>query len=116
MILKDYILKKASQRLWKSNDRGDSWETISEDLTNNIESAYQLRFMVQNKNGIMLGMYVQCLIMLIITSISESPIEEGLIYVGTDDGNIQVTENGGKSWRKINFQKMIGLPKTSICK
>ena len=40
-----------------------------------------------------------------ITSISESPIEEGLIYVGTDDGNIQVTENGGKSWRKINFSK-----------
>ena len=40
-----------------------------------------------------------------ITSISESPIEEGLIYVGTDDGNIQVTENGGKSWRKSTFKK-----------
>ena len=38
-----------------------------------------------------------------ITSLSESPIKEGLIYAGTDDGIIQVTENGGEKWRKINF-------------
>ena len=103
----------ASQRVWKSNDRGDSWEAISEDLTNNIErlstpfydtkqkwnNAWDVRAMSNYST---------------ITSISESPIEEGLIYVGTDDGNIQVTENGGKSWRKINFQKMSGLPKTAF--
>ena len=103
----------ASQRVWKSNDRGDSWETISEDLTNNIEristpfygskqkwnNAWDVRAMSNYST---------------ITSISESPIEEGLIYAGTDDGNIQVTENGGKSWRKINFQRMIGLPKTAF--
>ncbi|OUV75458.1 MAG: glycosyl hydrolase, partial [Flavobacteriales bacterium TMED123] len=103
----------ASQRVWKSNDRGDSWETISEDLTNNIErlstpfygskqkwnNAWDVRAMSNYST---------------ITSISESPIEEGLIYAGTDDGNIQVTENGGKSWRKINFQKMIDLPKTAF--
>ena len=103
----------ASQRVWKSNDRGDSWEAISEDLTNNIErlstpfygtkqkwnNAWDVRAMSNYST---------------ITSISESPIEEGLIYIGTDDGNIQVTENGGKSWRKINFQKMNGLPKTAF--
>ncbi|MAO71791.1 MAG: glycosyl hydrolase [Flavobacteriales bacterium] len=103
----------ASQRVWKSNDRGDSWETISEDLTNNINrmstpfygskqkwnNAWDVRAMSNYST---------------ITSISESPIEEGLIYVGTDDGNIQLTENGGKSWRKINFQKMIDLPETAF--
>ena len=103
----------ASQRVWKSNDRGDSWETISEDLTNNIErlstpfygskqkwnNAWDVRAMSNYST---------------ITSISESPIEEGLIYAGTDDGNIQVTENGGKSWRKIDFQRIIGLPKTAF--
>jgi len=103
----------ASQRVWESNDRGDSWQTISEDLTNNIKrlstpfygskqkwnNAWDVRAMSNYST---------------ITSISESPKEEGLIYIGTDDGNIQVTENRGKSWRKINFKKMIGLPKTAF--
>jgi hypothetical protein len=43
-----------------------------------------------------------------ISSISESPLQEGLIYVGTDDGVIQVTENGGETWRKI--EKLPGIP------
>ena len=45
-----------------------------------------------------------------ITSLSESPILEGLIYAGTDDGIIQVTENGGENWRKVDFKKISGLP------
>ena len=48
-----------------------------------------------------------------ITSISESPINQGLIYIGTDDGVIQVTENGGERWKKINIKNIIGLPKES---
>ena len=40
-----------------------------------------------------------------ITSVSESPVREGLIYVGTDDGIIQVTTNGGDSWKKIPVTK-----------
>ncbi len=43
-----------------------------------------------------------------ITSISESPLAEGLIYVGTDDGLVQVTEDGGKTWRKT--EKLPGVP------
>ena len=103
----------ASQRVWKSNDRGDSWNTISEDLTNNItrlstpfygsqqkwNNAWDVRAMSNYST---------------ITSISESPIQEGLIYVGTDDGVIQVTENGGESWKKINFNKMKNLPQTAF--
>ena len=103
----------ASQRVWKSDDRGNSWETISEDLTNNIprlstpfyeskqkwNNAWDVRAMSNYST---------------ITSLSESPIQEGLIYAGTDDGIIQVTENGGETWQKINFKKMIGLPETAF--
>ena len=49
-----------------------------------------------------------------ITSISESPIKEGLIYIGTDDGLIQVTEDGGANWTKIDFNKISGLPNTAF--
>jgi photosystem II stability/assembly factor-like uncharacterized protein len=103
----------ASQRVWKSEDRGDSWETISEDLTNNIEristpfygskqkwnNAWDVRAMSNYST---------------ITSLSESPIQEGLIYAGTDDGIIQMTENGGDSWKKINYKKFSGLPETAF--
>ena len=103
----------ASQRVWKSEDRGDSWETISEDLTNNIEristpfygskqkwnNAWDVRAMSNYST---------------ITSLSESPIQEGLIYAGTDDGIIQITENGGESWKKINYKKFSGLPGTAF--
>ena len=47
-----------------------------------------------------------------ITSISESPIKEGLIYVGTDDGLIQVTEDGGENWRKID--RIYGVPEMAF--
>ncbi len=43
-----------------------------------------------------------------ITTLSESPLVEGLIYAGTDDGVIQVTEDGGASWRKID--RLPGVP------
>ena len=43
-----------------------------------------------------------------IVSIDESPLLEGLLYVGTDDGLVQVTEDGGKNWRKI--EQFPGVP------
>ena len=102
-----------SQRLWKSENRGDSWETISNDLTKNIQriqtsfygkkqkwdNAWDVRAMSNYST---------------ITSISESPIKEGLIYIGTDDGLIQVTEDGGANWTKIDFNKISGLPNTAF--
>ena len=45
-----------------------------------------------------------------ITSLSQSPLDEGLIYAGTDDGIIQVTSDGGKNWRKIMVEKLPGVP------
>jgi len=49
-----------------------------------------------------------------ITSLAESPLKEGLIYVGTDDGIIQVTENGGESWTKIEVGSLPDVPETAF--
>ncbi len=103
----------ASQRVWKSENRGDSWEAISGDLTLNQErlalpvmdrtwswdSPWDLDAM-SNYNTI--------------TSLSESAVKEGLIYAGTDDGLIHVTEDGGKNWRKIEVSKLPDLPATAF--
>jgi photosystem II stability/assembly factor-like uncharacterized protein len=101
----------ASQRVWKSEDRGDAWEPISGDLTLNQDrmtfpyygtsqswdNAWDLKAM-SNYNTI--------------TSLAESPKQEGLIYAGTDDGLIQITEDGGTNWRKISLSSIKGLPST----
>ena len=101
----------ASRRLHRSDDRGESWEAISPDLSRSedrwrlpimgrvwgIDAGFDLLAMTQYSN---------------ITSISESPKVEGLIYVGTDDGLVQVTEDGGKTWRKI--EKIYGVPEKAF--
>ncbi|MFW6136637.1 MAG: WD40/YVTN/BNR-like repeat-containing protein [Candidatus Aminicenantaceae bacterium] len=74
-----------AHKMFKSNDRGDNWEVISPDLTTNPGP--------ERQGNVPFGT---------ITSISESPFKQGLIYVGTDDGNVQVTENDGVTWRKLN--------------
>ena len=86
----------ASHRVWKSEDRGDTWTAISGDLTKNLERIRQpIMGSTQGWDGawdlFAMSQYST------ITSLAESPIQEGLIYAGTDDGHIQVTENGGQS-------------------
>ncbi|GAB5465859.1 MAG: hypothetical protein Kapaf2KO_12950 [Candidatus Kapaibacteriales bacterium] len=103
----------ASQRVWKSENRGDTWQAISEDLTNNIERIQTPFFGKKQKWDNAWDIYAMSLYSTI-TSLSESPIKEGLLYTGTDDGIIQVTENGGESWRKIDFSSIGGLPKTAF--
>ena len=90
----------ASYRVWKSESRGDDWEPISGDLTRN-EDRLTLPIMGRKQSwdnawdvGAMSNYNT-------ITSLAESPVQEGLLYAGTDDGFIQVSENGGESWRKI---------------
>jgi photosystem II stability/assembly factor-like uncharacterized protein len=87
-----------SQRLWRSDDRGNSWTPISGDLTSN-RNRYELELMGRvwsvdalYDNGAM-SMYAT------ITGITESPVAEGVLYVGTDDGLIQASEDGGQNWR-----------------
>jgi hypothetical protein len=103
----------ASQRVWKSDNRGDSWTAISGDLTKNQEritlpimgkqqswdSPWDL-FAMSNYNTI--------------TSISESPVKKGLIYAGTDDGLIQVTDDGGENWTKIEVSSIPDVPATAF--
>ena len=100
-----------SQHLHRSDDRGNSWTTVSPDLSRgldrfrmklmgrvwSIDAAWDLLAMSQFGT---------------ITSIAESPLQEGLIYVGTDDGLVQVTEDGGQNWRKID--KIYGVPEFSF--
>jgi photosystem II stability/assembly factor-like uncharacterized protein len=97
----------ASQRVYKSDDRGDSWKAISPDLTQNI-SRLEQKIMGKTWSVDALWDLGAMSIYSTITSISESPHQEGLIYVGTDDGLIQVTENGGQSWRRV--EKIPGIP------
>ncbi|MEM9934459.1 MAG: glycosyl hydrolase [Bacteroidota bacterium] len=88
-----------SQRVWKSEDQGHSWTPISGDLTTNV-NRYELD-MIDRVPGVdalydngAMSKYAT------LTSIAESPQEEGLLYTGSDDGLIHVSEDGGKSWRK----------------
>ncbi|MDL1892724.1 glycosyl hydrolase, partial [Sphingobacteriales bacterium CHB3] len=90
----------AAQRVFRSDDRGDSWTPVSGDLTRQLDRnslpvmdrIWSIDAVAKNSSTSQFGNIV---------SLSESPKREGLIYAGTDDGLIQVTENGGTTWRKI---------------
>ncbi|MEY2923770.1 MAG: hypothetical protein RLZZ337_310 [Bacteroidota bacterium] len=99
----------ASHRLWRSNDRGDSWTALSGDLTRN-EERFELPIMgrVQSFDN-PYDVYAMSTYNTI-TSISESPKQRDLIYIGTDDGLIQITEDGGKSWSETNVKTLPGVP------
>jgi photosystem II stability/assembly factor-like uncharacterized protein len=89
----------AANVVFKSENRGDSWERISDDLTQEIDRN-QLKVMgrvwepeavMKNKSTSIYGNIV---------ALDESPVQEGLLYVGTDDGLIQISEDGGENWSK----------------
>lgn len=103
----------ASQRVWKSTDRGDSWTPISKDLTKKIERIETPIYGNQQSWDNPWDIYAMSNYSTI-TSLSESPIKAGVIYAGTDDGLIQVTENNGQSWRKIEVSNLPGLPSTAF--
>ena len=99
----------ASQRVWKSENRGDDWTPISEDLTLNQDRITFPMYGEQQSwdNAWDVGAMSNYNT---ITSLAESPKQEGLLYAGTDDGIIQVTENGGASWQKISLKNIKGVP------
>ena len=102
----------ASQRVWRSDDRGDSWTPLSGDLTKNgnrmhmpmmgrtwsVEAGWDIYAMSEYHT---------------IANFSESPKDENILWVGTDDGLIQVTTDGGKTWKKIDLGKIKGIPATA---
>ena len=97
-----------SQRLWRSDDRGNSWTAISKDLTTNtvryeletIDRVWSIDALYDT--GAM-SKYAT------LTGISESPLKEGLLYTGSDDGLIQVSEDSGQNWQKSTV-----LPKVPV--
>lgn len=101
------VVYHAANRVLKSGSRGDAWEFVSPDLTTNDLSKLTTGPVV---NGKMIpkggdGNIQYCTI----TTLDESPIVRGLLYAGTDDGNVWVTKDDGKAWTKLN-DKIKGQP------
>jgi photosystem II stability/assembly factor-like uncharacterized protein len=99
----------ASQRVWRSDDRGDSWRAISPDLTRN-QDRMKLPLMGRQWSWDSPWDMTAMSTYNTITSLAESPKVDGLLYAGTDDGIIQVSEDGGASWRKVEVGSLPGVP------
>jgi photosystem II stability/assembly factor-like uncharacterized protein len=97
----------AANKVFRSDDRGDSWEVISDDLTAQIDRN-SIRVMGKYWPAESVSKDVSTSQYGLIVSLEESPVQEDLLYAGTDDGLIQVTENAGRAWRKID--KFPGVP------
>lgn len=96
-----------SQFVHKSTDKGTSWEIISPDLTTN-DSTKQNQL---NSGGLTFDV-TQAENNTTILAISPSPVDKNVIWVGTDDGNVHVTQDGGKSWQQLNAN-IPGLPEAA---
>ena len=101
----------AAEYLFASNDQGNSWEKISPDLTRQIDRnslevmgrVWSVDAIAKNDSTSIYGAAI---------ALSESPLVEGLIYVGTDDGVISVTENNGGDWRRL--ETIRGIPEMTL--
>lgn len=100
----------AANKVFRSNDYGNSWDVISDDLSQQIDRntlkvfdrVISIDAVAKNGSTSLYGSIV---------ALSESPIDEKLIAVGTDDGLVHITENGGVSWMKID--NISGAPNQS---
>ncbi len=98
-----------SQILFRSDDRGDTWKPISGDLTRNLDRnklkvmgrVWGVDTVAKNASTSFYGTIV---------SVSESPLVDGLLYVGTDDGLVQISEDGGGQWRKVDSFAHLDVP------
>jgi photosystem II stability/assembly factor-like uncharacterized protein len=97
----------AANKVFRSDDRGDTWKAISGDLTRQIDrnklpvmgKVWSMDAVAKNVSTTIYGNIV---------ALDESPKKEGLVYIGTDDGLIQITEDNGGNWRKLS--KFTGVP------
>jgi len=97
----------AADKLFRSDDRGDTWQVISGQLSRALDRdklavmgrVWSIDAVAKNSSTAFFGNG---------SALAESQKKEGLIYVGTDDGLIQVTEDAGKNWRKVD--KLAGIP------
>jgi|FLOH01.1.fsa_nt_gi photosystem II stability/assembly factor-like uncharacterized protein len=91
----------AANKVFRSNDRGNTWEVISDDITRN-EDRNQFKMMGKYWPADAVAKDVSTSQWGTTVSFAESPVKEGLLYVGTDDGLIQISEDGGNTWTKIS--------------
>jgi len=97
----------AAERVFKSEDRGNSWTTISVDLSlNRDRNKLPVMDRVWGVDAIFKNVWTSP--MGTIVAMDESPITEGLLYAGTDDGQISVSKNGGDTWQKLS--QISGVP------
>ncbi|HKV40928.1 MAG TPA: glycosyl hydrolase [Blastocatellia bacterium] len=97
----------AANKLFRSEDRGDSWKPVSGELSRGIDvNTLPIMGRIWGPDAVAKGQstsfYGNC------TALAESPKKEGLVYAGTDDGVINITEDGGGSWRRD--EKFTGVP------
>ncbi len=100
-----------AERLFRSDDRGESWTVVSGDLSRNLDRnalevmgrVWSVDAIAKNDSTSMYGSLI---------ALDESPLDEGLIYVGTDDGLIHVSEDGGNNWRRVDSFR--GVPDMSL--
>jgi len=100
----------AANKLFKSDDYGNSWQTISDDLTAQInrnelkvmDKLWGIDAVAKNRSTSPYGTIV---------SFSESSLDENILVIGTDDGLIQISQNGGDSWKKVS--NISGVPSRS---
>lgn len=91
----------AANKLFRSDDRGNTWTAISEDLTQQIDRnklkvmgrVWSMDAVAKNASTTIYGNIV---------ALHESPVQEDLLYVGTDDGLVQITADAGKNWNKVS--------------
>ncbi len=98
----------ASNFLYRSDDRGDSWERISPDLSRDLDpDTLPVMGRVWPSDAVRLNASTTPLSNIV--TLDESPLLEGLLYVGTDDGLLQISEDRGKNWRRV--EDFPGVPK-----
>ena len=98
-----------SQFVHVSDDMGASWKIISPDLTTNDK----LKMNQENSGGLSKdnsGAENHCTLF----TIAESPLSKDIIWAGADDGNVQITQDSGKTWKNVTAN-IIGLPKNTWC-
>lgn len=91
----------AANKLFKSTNRGDDWTTVSPDLSRQLDrnklevmgQVWSMDAVMKNKSTTIYGNIV---------ALDESPLQQGLLYAGTDDGLVQVTTDDGAKWKKID--------------
>ncbi|HZP48328.1 MAG TPA: hypothetical protein VFB07_07340 [Vicinamibacterales bacterium] len=97
----------ASNKLYRSDDRGDTWVAVSPDLTRNLNrDEIPIMGKVWGPDAVSRNQATTALSNIV--ALDESPLREGLLYAGTDDGLLQISDDGGKAWRRV--EQFPGVP------